>query len=118
MACQRAHLLYAMVFAVAAGCGNEPLDDVTTTSSAAIGAFLPGLQVSSANLLAEADEAFRAVEQITDGVGPIFNERACGACHSEGAVGGAGPNTERRFGTFTNGFFNPLANLGGTLRQL
>jgi CxxC motif-containing protein (DUF1111 family) len=111
-------LLGATAFAaIAAGCGNAP-DDITTTHSAAVGAFLPGLQVSSADLLDEADEAFRANEQITDGVGPIFNERACGNCHFEGAVGGSGPNTERRFGTFTNGFFNPLANLGGTLRQL
>jgi CxxC motif-containing protein (DUF1111 family) len=91
---------------------------LSSTESAAVGAFLPGLQVSSAALLDEADEAFRAVEQITDGVGPIFNERACAACHLEGAVGGSGPNTERRFGTFTNGIFDTLDELGGTLRQL
>jgi CxxC motif-containing protein (DUF1111 family) len=102
---------------VAAGCGNVP-DDVTSTHSAAVGDFLSGLQVSSPDLLDEADEAFRAVEQITDGVGPIFNERSCGGCHLEGAVGGSGPNTERRFGRFVNGIFDPLANLGGSLRQL
>ena len=104
--------------AAAAGCGNTPLDDVTMTSSAAVGDVLPGLQVSSPALLDEAEEAFAAVEQITDGVGPIFNERACGNCHIEGARGGSGPNTERRFGTFTNGIFNTLDELGGTLRQL
>jgi len=86
---------------------------------AAVGAFLPNLQVSSPDLLDEATEAFLAVEAITDGVGPIFNERSCGGCHVEGAVGGSGPNTERRFGTFTaGGIFDPLDELGGTLRQL
>ena len=109
-------LLCVTAFA-AAGCGNAP-DDVTSTHSAAVGDVLSGLQVSSPDLLDEADEAFRAVEQITDGVGPIFNERSCGGCHLEGAVGGSGPNTERRFGRFVNGIFDPLANLGGTLRQL
>jgi len=109
-------LLCVTAFA-AAGCGNAP-DDVTSTHSAAVGDNLSGLQVSSADLLDEADEAFRAIEQITDGVGPIFNERSCGGCHLEGAVGGSGPNTERRFGRFVNGIFDPLANLGGTLRQL
>jgi len=109
-------LLCVTAFA-AAGCGNAP-DDVTSIHSAAVGDNLSGLQVSSADLLDEADEAFRAIEQITDGVGPIFNERSCGGCHLEGAVGGSGPNTERRFGRFVNGIFDPLANLGGTLRQL
>ena len=33
-------------------------------------------------------------------------------------MGGAGENIERRFGRFVNGIFDPLANLGGTLRQL
>ena len=120
MSYTRPHWLLLAIgsLAVPVACGNQQLDDLSTSQSAVVGDFLPGLQVSSADLLDEADDAFRAVEQITDGVGPIFNERACGACHLEGAVGGSGPNTERRFGTFTNGFFNPLANLGGTLRQL
>lgn len=106
--------------AVALGCsGTEPTDEhVKVETQPVVGAFLPGLQVSSPDLLDEATEAFAAVEQITDGVGPIFNERACGNCHIEGALGGAGPNTERRFGRFVNGFFDPLDELGGTLRQL
>jgi CxxC motif-containing protein (DUF1111 family) len=39
-------------------------------------------------------------------------------CHQTGAVGGAGENIERRYGTLTNGVFDPLANTGGSLRQL
>src|SRR6185436_5464200 len=105
---------------VALGCGSPDATDDSTNNAeqAAVGAFLPGLQVTP-GLLAEATDAFRAVEGITDGNGPIFNERSCGGCHLEGATGGSGPNTERRFGTFTSGgIFDPLDELGGTLRQL
>ena len=101
---------------IAAGCGNLA-DDTTPSASAAIGASLPGLQVDS-ELLAEATEAFGTVEGQADGLGPIFNDRACGACHSNGAMGGAGEQIERRFGRFDSGVFNPLANEGGSLRQL
>src|SRR3954468_24745487 len=97
-----------------AGCGTME-DDVTVASSAVLGDRLPG---TNAALFAEAKAAFDANEQITDGVGPIFNEHACGNCHSNGADGGAGENIERRFGRFVNGIFDPLAQLGGTLRQL
>lgn len=90
-------------------------EDVGTTSQAVIGGFLPGIDPV---LLEEAVEAFAAVEGIEDGVGPIFNERSCGGCHEQGALGGAGENIERRFGRFVNGFFDPLAELIGTLRQL
>jgi CxxC motif-containing protein (DUF1111 family) len=78
---------------------------------------LPGLQ-ADADLLAEARDAFAANEGIGDGVGPIFNQSACGNCHTEGAMGGAGVQIERRFGQVTNGVFNGLANRGGSLRQL
>ena len=61
---------------------------------------------------------FVAVEGAADGVGPIFNGTACGGCHTLGAIGGAGTAIERRFGTFTAGHFDPLANKGGSLRQL
>ena len=67
---------------------------------------------------AEAEDAFAEVEGIADGLGPIFNEAACGNCHTQGALGGAGVQIERRFGRFDDGRFNPLENKGGSLRQL
>jgi CxxC motif-containing protein (DUF1111 family) len=102
------------------GCGvgaGESGSAVAAVQAAAVGDSLPGLQVDP-DVLAEARDAFTAIETINDGGGPIFNDRGCAACHSLGAVGGAGENTERRFGRFVNGIFDPLANLGGTLRQL
>lgn len=102
-------------FAACSSAGDQTEEHATSKSALTVGELLPG---GDPGLLAEAREAFVAVEQITDGVGPIFNERACGNCHTLGAIGGAGENTERRFGTFTGGFFDPLDELGGTLRQL
>jgi CxxC motif-containing protein (DUF1111 family) len=112
--------LYGSVLALlGAGCGSTTDDpqDFGSAQSALIGDLLPGLQ-ADAELLEEAEDAFGETEGIGDGVGPIFNERACGTCHSNGAMGGAGEQIERRFGRFTNGSFNSLANLGGSLRQL
>jgi len=104
----------------AAGCSSSSADideSIVAEQANLVGAFLPGLQVD-AELLEEARDAFAAVENINEGVGPIFNESACGNCHSNGAMGGAGENIERRFGRFVNGAFDPLANRGGSLRQL
>jgi CxxC motif-containing protein (DUF1111 family) len=101
---------------LAAGCSDLG-DDTSSSTSAAIGDTLPGLVVE-ADLLAEAREAFLAQEGIGDGVGPIFNLNACGGCHTNGAIGGAGEQIERRFGRVTNGVFDPLENRGGSLRQL
>src|SRR3954470_1257498 len=101
---------------IAAGCADLT-DDTTTTSSAALGARLPGLQ-GDADMLAEASTAFNTFENADDGLGPIFNAAACGQCHTNGAIGGAGEQIERRYGRFDNGLFNPLANRGGSLRQL
>jgi CxxC motif-containing protein (DUF1111 family) len=111
---KRMSQLFLCGVVAAAGCGDTNAD-VTVTEGALLGDRLPG---TNAALFTEAKAAFDTVESITDGVGPIFNEHACAACHSNGADGGAGENIERRFGRFVNGVFDPLANLGGTLRQL
>ncbi len=51
------------------------------------------------------------------GLGPIFNQTSCGSCHNN-PVGGAGVQTVTRFGFIgKKGGFDPLAELGGSLRQ-
>ena len=112
---QSSQLLLATTL-IAAGCGNLS-DDTTSVASAVLGDRLPGVQ-ATAGLLDEASAAFNTFEDINDGLGPIFNAQACGQCHSNGTIGGAGEQIERRFGRFDNGVFNPLANEGGSLRQL
>ncbi len=54
---------------------------------------------------------------VEGGLGPIFNQTSCGSCHNN-PVGGAGTQTVTRFGFIgKKGGFDPLAELGGSLRQ-
>jgi CxxC motif-containing protein (DUF1111 family) len=104
----------ATALAGVVGCGEQG-EDVTTEEGAALGDALPGTNAAN---FAAARTNFNAAEGNPDGLGPIYNEHACGACHQNGASGGAGQQIERRYGTLTNGVFNGLANTGGSLRQL
>lgn len=99
------------------GCGETTDDGVVEARNSAlsIGDALPG---TNATTFAAARANFAATENASDGLGPIFNEKSCGGCHSNGAVGGAGQQIERRYGTLTNGVFDPMASTGGSLRQL
>ncbi|MEN9579343.1 MAG: hypothetical protein RJA70_2352, partial [Pseudomonadota bacterium] len=87
----------------------------TVQNALVLGDALPGTDPVA---FAEASAAFSAVEGDADGVGPIFNERGCGVCHSLGAVGGAGDQVEQRFGRRVDGRFNSMGSVGGSLRQL
>ena len=98
-----------------AGCGDMQADDVQTGNDFALGDALPG---TNGTTFAAAKANFNATENNADGLGPIFNEHGCGSCHQNGAVGGAGQQVESRYGTLTNGVFDPLAATGGSLRQL
>ena len=60
---------------------------------------------------------FSKVETVATGLGPIFNDVSCVACHNAGGPGGAGRNKVTRFGRTTNGVFDPLEVLGGSLLQ-
>jgi len=125
-------------FGVSAGCAIEPAEEEVTFNATeqdvevallADGAPLPGISAAD---FAEALAAFSAVEEIDEGLGPVFNEAGCAQCHDAAAVGGSTSGNkdtgdgrprefkiERRFGTFdANGRFVDLANRGGSLRQL
>jgi len=98
------------------GClGNESDDTTVSVGEVSLGDALPG---TNAATFAAAKANFGQTETQSDGLGPIFNERSCSACHSVGATGGAGQNIERRYGTLTGGVFNSLGATGGSLRQL
>ena len=107
------------------GCADQPGDDGEQvafsaadqglTAAAVAGDPLPGI---SATDFAAAKTAFMTAEALDDGLGPVFNEKACGNCHTQGSVGGAGVQIERRYGRFVNGVFDSLSNKGGSLRQL
>lgn len=98
-------------------------DVVGAVTSAAttrhIGDTLPG---TDPVVFEEALDAFSAVEDIDDGLGPVFNERSCGNCHTQPVIGGSGAQIEQRFGRVLNGIFYAYDgkedNEGGSLRQL
>ena len=107
---------------IISGCAGEPgeAEEVTFSATeqeitAVAGDPLPGIAAAD---FAAAKAAFATVEGLDDGLGPIFNEKGCGNCHTQGAIGGAGVQIERRFGRVVNGVFDDLANKGGSLRQL
>jgi CxxC motif-containing protein (DUF1111 family) len=60
---------------------------------------------------------FLHVETPEGGLGPIFNDVSCVACHFQGGVGGGSRTFVTRFGRVTNGVFDPLVELGGPLLQ-
>src|SRR5579884_3020787 len=97
----------AVAVAVGAACSGTATDESTgQVSEAVLGDSLTGITTAD---FATVKANFNAPEQITDGLGPIFNERGCGNCHNNNASGGAGDNIERRFGRFDNNgqSFNP-----------
>ncbi|MGZ4972044.1 MAG: di-heme oxidoredictase family protein [Limisphaerales bacterium] len=62
-------------------------------------------------------DQFDEVETIEKGLGPAFNNVSCVACHFVPARGGSSTNMVTRFGRMTNGAFDPMTELGGSLLQ-
>ncbi|HEY3246492.1 MAG TPA: di-heme oxidoredictase family protein [Phycisphaerae bacterium] len=60
--------------------------------------------------------AFETTLTVPDGLGPIFNETHCSACHLN-PIGGSGTITVTRFGHADRNGFDPLTQLGGSLLQ-
>ncbi|HEX6764109.1 MAG TPA: di-heme oxidoredictase family protein [Polyangiaceae bacterium] len=105
----------ASAWAIACSSDQGEAVDLGVTEENALGDTLPGTDSAA---FAEARDAFAASENASDGLGPIFNERGCGTCHQNGALGGAGQQVEARFGRLVNGLFDGMASAGGSLRQL
>ena len=81
------------------------------------GAPLPGLTPDQIRAFSAGLEEFRNAENPASGLGPIFNDRSCAACHSRPAIGGASNILVTRFGKAANGTFDPLTAIGGSLLQ-
>ena len=81
------------------------------------GSPLPNLTAAQLAAFNSGKTEFTDDEEVEDGLGPVFNGRACGECHTTPAVGGAGVQFVTRFGARTNGAFDPLASFGGSLIQ-
>jgi CxxC motif-containing protein (DUF1111 family) len=83
----------------------------------AAGEALAGLSAAQREAFADGLEDFTEQEETIDGLGPLFNERSCAACHSVPAIGGSSTRTVTRFSRRVNGLFDALAALGGSLMQ-
>ena len=78
---------------------------------------LPGLTMAQLELFVDGKADFEKSEDVEGGLGPIFNESSCVACHNGGATGGASPRNVTRFGRVTPTGFDSLDALGGSLLQ-
>jgi CxxC motif-containing protein (DUF1111 family) len=58
---------------------------------------------------------FVLAENPQTGLGPIFNDTSCIACHGNPSSGGSSRRTVTRFGRITASGFDPLTSQGGTL---
>ena len=76
-----------------------------------------GLPASLLALFNAGRDEFREAENVDDGLGPVFNDRACGACHNVPVLGGGSERLVTRIGTIVNGRFDPLTRFGGSLLQ-
>jgi CxxC motif-containing protein (DUF1111 family) len=90
-------------------------EEVAASQGTKLGDPLPNLDADETTRFAGGKAEFASVEAIADGLGPVFNDTACGNCHSAGALGGASDHTVTRYGKLTDGVFDPLTNEGGTL---
>jgi cytochrome c553 len=94
---------------------------VSAGGTVRVGDPIPGLGAANVAAFTEGRGEFEAQEGAAEGLGPLFNDTSCGNCHNAGATGGGSTRIETRFGRTTrNGntsTFDPLASLGGSLRQ-
>src|SRR4051812_29368347 len=87
-------------------------------ASADFGDPLAGLTGDELALFEDGKVSFQEGEEVDEGVGPVFNEVSCVACHLGPGVGGSNGRLETRFGRHNgDGSFDPLTAEGGSLLQ-
>ena len=105
--------------ACGAGCSSEAADaPAGSVAETLLGSSLSGLTPGQTSQFSAGESAFVDVETVIDGLGPVFNERACGNCHNVGSIGGSGTQFEVRAGHVANGVFSDLPAEGGQLFDL
>jgi CxxC motif-containing protein (DUF1111 family) len=112
--------LLALKAAALAGCEAEPRHGPEDAADRhAIGDPLPGLSTGDEERFRRGAELFRTVFTPEDGLGPLFNENACNACHTDPADGGTGDQFLVRATRYTaaQGCDLLLAEGGDNIRQ-
>jgi len=88
-----------------------------TTAAAAPGDPLAALSPAHLTWFNDGLASFVEEYGVADGLGPIFNDKSCVACHFTPAPGGGSTRTVTRFGRSEGGTFDPLISMGGSLLQ-
>jgi CxxC motif-containing protein (DUF1111 family) len=78
---------------------------------------IAGLSSAESARFTAGKTAFSTAEEVDEGLGPVFNDVSCIACHSQSGTGGGSERIETRWGNTVNGVFDPLASKGGSLQQ-
>jgi CxxC motif-containing protein (DUF1111 family) len=116
---QRFAFAIVLSAACSAGCSAEAVDTpASSVAEALLGDSLSGLTAAQIALFAAGKAVFMDVETVADGLGPVFNERACSACHNVGSIGGSGVQFEVRAGHLEGSTFSDLSAQGGQLFDL
>lgn len=79
-----------------------------------LGDPLPGLTASELARFEAGKATFMRVWRAEDGLGPVYNENTCNACHSDPEPGGGGVETDEKVTAFsTDRGCDPLTEAGG-----
>lgn len=116
------HCVNGQCEAGAPPCPAEQCDEVTDSCLAQVqpwmGEAVSNLDSGEQTRFALGLLKFDANLEENQGLGPIFNQSACGACHNQGGLGGTGSTTVTRFGFADKDGFFDLAEYGGSLLQV
>jgi CxxC motif-containing protein (DUF1111 family) len=77
----------------------------------------PNLPTDLLNRFKAGKTSFSTADTIPQGLGPVYNDVSCVACHSSPATGGGSTTLETRFGRIKDGQFDPMTEFGGSLIQ-
>jgi CxxC motif-containing protein (DUF1111 family) len=79
----------------------------------------PNLSKAEMALFQTGKTAFLQPQSVSEGLGPVFNERSCVQCHggTQGPVGGSSLELVTRFGRIVNNEFDPMIKFGGPAIQ-
>lgn len=86
---------------------------------------LPGLSPELLALFEDGKDLFEHEFTAAEGLGPVYNERACQTCHGGLGAPAGGPDANGvgsefdviHFGYDNHGMFDPMRDLGGPVRQ-
>jgi CxxC motif-containing protein (DUF1111 family) len=82
-----------------------------------LGSPFPGLSSSEFSRFSAGKVQFLEVEDLPGGLGPVFNDVSCVACHNAGATAGSGTTLETRFARVVHGVYDNMVEFGGPLIQ-